>query len=1360
MHRRTALARRASIAVSAIVALAATSAVSVVPALAAPAPTTLHTDVIRDAADKFTSTAHDQLEAGKADFWVKMSDTADLAAAKDIADWGERGQYVHDALTTTAQASQASTLAELEAAGVEYEPYWISNRVLVKSGTLELATSLAASVEVEEIHETVTLEIPEPVAVEPSTADGPNAPEWGLEAINAPEAWAMGATGAGIVVSNNDTGVQVDHPALAAQYRGKQADGTIDNNYSWGDTSSACGGAPCDSNGHGTHTIGTMVGDDGGSNQIGVAPDAKWIAVNGCDTCSDADLLEAGEWIAAPTDLAGQNPDVTKRPHVVNNSWGYRAAGTIDDWYSDITSAWEAAGIFGAWSAGNSGSACTTTSSPGANTTSYSSGAFDANGAIASFSSRGPGEDGLTKPNIAAPGVSVRSSIPGSGYAAYSGTSMAAPHLAGAVALLWSYAPSLVGDIEETKRLLDESATDVDNTTCGGTAADNNVWGEGKLDVVALLELAPLAAGTFSGTVTGDGGPVAGASVAFDGPTDRTVTTGADGAFTVMVEAGDYSVAASAFGFVSETTTATVAAEGSTTVDFDLVAAPRFAVTGTVTESVTGGVVAGTAVTLSPGGLSTTSGADGRFSFADVPAGTYTIGTPATACAEASSAQVVVDGAENVPLSVTFKYDDGGYFCAVGAGSYLQGDTLVALTGDDRFTSVAIPFAFPLYGADYSTAYVSTNGFLNFLAGTSSLSNGAIPSTAVPNAALYPFWDDLYFDVSAGLYQGTSTIDGVQAFTLEWRNVRKYSPSTDRLNFSVTLFEDGKVVYGYGDLTETATAKGSSATVGLENATGTVASQYSYNSASLSDGVSITYDLAPMGTVTGVVKDYNTKAAIAGASVTVTAADGDAKVLTTGADGTYSVDLVIGRYGVVFEADDYTAISKDVNVTEGVTLTTNAQLKAGRLAVSTTAVGASLAMGGSVSRNIKVTNTGSAPAVVNLSAGDGGFGMLGATSTETAVIKGVEGTATVPGSSKPEAGSGLAVQGSAGLSGSGSGVAGTSVMPEAAAVPLGEETITHSASQAIVANNSVACTSGSQTQDNAYLRTFTLADFGIDGAFDVSSVSFGVEVAGVAQPLTVKLYSLDGALTYANMTLIGSAEATVAAGTSAAIVNVPVVGSVPQGGTLAVEIDVPAGGRLFIGSNDAGQTAPSYLRSEACSIPEPTDTADIGFPGMHVVMNVSGSTSGGAGVEWLDVQPPTFTLAPGQAVTAIATITAAVDQPGTYTAAIAIGNDTPYTVAPVTATMTVKAPAGWGKITGTVTGDGTPLDGAVVHLDGISYDVTLLTDADGTYAYWMQKSNAPLQVTVAAQGFIPKTAKAQIVAGQTTVYNFDLDPLP
>jgi hypothetical protein len=156
-----------------------------------------------------------------------------------------------------------------------------------------------------------------------------------------------------------------------------------------------------------------------------------------------------------------------------------------------MVQAWIASGIFPAFSNGNAGSDCNTSGSPGDYLESYSAGAFDINNDIAWFSSRGPSAfGGEIKPNIAAPGVSVRSSVPGNGYAAYSGTSMASPHVAGTVALIWSAASAIIGDIATTRGLFDQTAIDTSDLQCGGTAADNNVWGEGRLDAFTAVSAA------------------------------------------------------------------------------------------------------------------------------------------------------------------------------------------------------------------------------------------------------------------------------------------------------------------------------------------------------------------------------------------------------------------------------------------------------------------------------------------------------------------------------------------------------------------------------------------------------------------------------------------------------------------------------------------------------------------------------------------------------------------------------------------------------------------------------------------------------------------------------------------------------
>ena len=448
------------------------------------------------------------------DFWIRFEEKADLTEASRITDWTERGKAVAAALRKTAAESQAKVKAELDGQHLKYQAFWGTNAIKVSGASMSVVQKLSEHAEVEGLYAPVVYETPK--VTEGQSQHQINAIEWGLANINADDVWATyGAKGAGITVANIDTGVQFDHPALVNSYRGNNGDGTFDHNYNWFDAAGTCAAAPCDTNGHGTHTMGTMVGSDGGANQIGVAPEVKWIAANGCCP-SDAALITSGEWMLEPTDLAGQNPDASKRPNIINNSWGTTQPSN-DPFMEDISIAWTASGIFGVWANGNSGSACQTSGSPGSRIVNYSVGAYDINNTIAGFSGRGVGQDGEIKPNISAPGVNVRSSVPGNGYASFNGTSMAAPHLAGAIALLWSAAPALSrrrrrrpGRCSTTPR------STAANAQCGGTADDNNVFGEGRLDALALLNAAPIGdTGTLTGTVTNSatGAAVAGATV-------------------------------------------------------------------------------------------------------------------------------------------------------------------------------------------------------------------------------------------------------------------------------------------------------------------------------------------------------------------------------------------------------------------------------------------------------------------------------------------------------------------------------------------------------------------------------------------------------------------------------------------------------------------------------------------------------------------------------------------------------------------------------------------------------------------------------------------------------------------------------
>jgi subtilase family protein len=182
------------------------------------------------------------------------------------------------------------------------------------------------------------------------------------------------------------------------------------------------------------------------------------------------------------------SPDPNKRPHVVNNSWG---GGPGDPWYRTVVQNWRAAGIFPAFSNGNAGPGCGTAGSPGDYPESFASGATDINDNIASFSSKGPSVFGPVKPDIATPGVNIRSSIASGGYAAFNGTSMASPHTAGLVALIWSAFPTLVRDVANTERKL-RPATLILNTTatCGGNGPrthPNNTFGAGRGDAFRAI---------------------------------------------------------------------------------------------------------------------------------------------------------------------------------------------------------------------------------------------------------------------------------------------------------------------------------------------------------------------------------------------------------------------------------------------------------------------------------------------------------------------------------------------------------------------------------------------------------------------------------------------------------------------------------------------------------------------------------------------------------------------------------------------------------------------------------------------------------------------------------------------------------
>jgi len=457
---------------------------------------------------------------GTTEFLVVLDEQADLGTARAMQDKPARGRAVYAAMTALATRSQAPLRALLDARGATYRAYWVHNMIWVRGGR-ELVQLLAARPEVSAVRANTWQRVNLPAQLPDAQPRAGDSVEWNIQIVRAPQVWAQGITGEGAVVGGQDTGYQWDHPALKARYRGWS--GTqADHNYNWHDAIHAplpggpginsCGyelAIPCDDEGHGTHTMGTMVGATSQLN-IGMAPGAKWIGCRNMDEGfgSPATYSECYEWFIAPYPLGGDpftDGDPSKAPDVINNSWSCPPSEgcTAPDVLRAVVEAVRAAGIVTVHSAGNSGfSGCSSITTPAAiYDASLTVGATDDQNRIAGFSSRGPvtvDGSGRRKPDIVAPGVNVRSSLPtylanpNEPYGTLDGTSMAAPHVAGLVALLVSAEPRLAGQVDAIETIISESAlpllTDEGCGTDAPNSRPNNVYGWGRIDALAAYE--------------------------------------------------------------------------------------------------------------------------------------------------------------------------------------------------------------------------------------------------------------------------------------------------------------------------------------------------------------------------------------------------------------------------------------------------------------------------------------------------------------------------------------------------------------------------------------------------------------------------------------------------------------------------------------------------------------------------------------------------------------------------------------------------------------------------------------------------------------------------------------------------------
>lgn len=368
-----------------------------------------------------------------------------------------------------------------------YKKFWITNQIYIEAASWELLETLVTLDSIDEVREEEVAELEQDPEVgasgssSGSGAVGEVGVEWGVEQIGAPLLWAKGITGQGVVVGSIDSGVRYTHETLATNFVGDYGWYAPPNNLT----------APSDKSGHGTHTMGTIAGSGG----IGVAPGVQWMTCRGCPSglCIESYILTCFQFLTCPTDTNGDNRDCSKAPHVVNNSWSTLGGRTV---FNAAVETWLAAGIIPVFASGNTGPECGTTQSPGDHPRLFSVGSTAVNGSLAYSSGKGPAVgSGIVKPDLSAPGHLVRSAThkDDTGFAIKSGTSMASPHVAGAIALLLSARPELT--VDEIRTLLtataDQKSLTPMNTMCGGiddTTWPNNNYGYGRINVSDAYE--------------------------------------------------------------------------------------------------------------------------------------------------------------------------------------------------------------------------------------------------------------------------------------------------------------------------------------------------------------------------------------------------------------------------------------------------------------------------------------------------------------------------------------------------------------------------------------------------------------------------------------------------------------------------------------------------------------------------------------------------------------------------------------------------------------------------------------------------------------------------------------------------------
>lgn len=657
---------------------------------------------------------------------VTLRDQADLRGVRGPRK--SRKRQVVAALRVKADKTQRQlrlllTLRRAQGKVAAFDPLWVFNGLAV-TATDDVVEELRRRPEVKSIAPDESIQ---------GTAGAATAAlaEPGIARVLAPEVWALGARGQGVVVATMDSGVDLNQPELAARWRG--------GNNSWYDPSGEHA-SPFDASGHGTSTLGVIVGGSGGGTSVGVAPDARWIAVkifNDRGTAAVSRIHQGFQWLLDPD----HDPQTADAPDVVNNSWSYSSPGCNLEFQRDLQNL-RAAGILPIFAAGNTGPLPGSSVSPSNYPEAFAVGATSSTDGIASFSARGPsacGEASTVFPEIVAPGVNVRTTDRFGGYTTVSGTSFAAPTAAGAVALLLSAYPELTVSQQEAAL---KNAVDL-----GATGPDNS-FGYGRLDALgAYASISPPAPDFLVGASPNSADVLPGATTSF------TVDVSAVGGFAgnVALAVAGLAPAQGSWAFTPATITG-----GAGSSQLSVTVSPSLtpgtypltitATSGTLQHTaaislvVTPAPVPDYTLGVSPASATTTPGGTSSYTVTAAPLNGFAAdvalsisGVPAGAASSFSPAAIAGgSGSSQLTLTTSAATAPGTYGLTItgtgGSTMHTASATLVVNPLPDFAIAAAPPSAATTAGG--STAYTITITALNGFAGSVSLSVTGLPAAS------------------------------------------------------------------------------------------------------------------------------------------------------------------------------------------------------------------------------------------------------------------------------------------------------------------------------------------------------------------------------------------------------------------------------------------------------------------------------------------------------------------------------------------------------------------------------------------------------------------------------------------------------